>query len=184
MEKIIFGWFKQAEIRARVAEIRPRLYRVAYAWCHDRHLADDLVQETVAKALRNARQLKEIGSLEVWVFSILNNCWRDVFRRRHPTVDVEELSDTLSDDASPEEKCVVNDMVSRVRKAIAELPMGQRQVITLVDLEEFTYGEAAQALAIPIGTVMSRLCRARQELRVNLQEPVLKVVSSDVWRKE
>lgn len=171
-------------MQARVAAIRPRLYRVAYAWCHDPHLADDIVQETLAKALRNARQLKDIDAFDGWMFSILNNCWRDVFRRRHPTVDLEELSDLPSPNASPEEDCVANDTIAKVRKAIAELPMGQRQVVTLIDLEQFTYGEAAQALAIPIGTVMSRLCRAREALRTRLQTPLLRVVNNDMSGKK
>lgn len=161
----------------RIVEMRPRLYRVAYAWCHDSHLADDIVQETLAKALRNARQLKETSSFEAWLFSILHNCWRDVFRKNHPAVSIEEVSDMQSGDASPEEICIANDTVSRVRSAIAKLPIGQRQVVILVDLEEFTYEEAAQALGVPIGTVMSRLCRARQNLRARLQQPQLRVVN-------
>jgi len=180
MEKILFGWFRQPEMHKRIVEMRPRLYRVAYAWCHDSHLADDIVQETIAKALRNARQLKEISSFEAWMFSILHNCWRDVFRKNHPAVSMEEVADMQSDDASPEEICIANDTVSRVRSAIVKLPIGQRQVIVLVDLEEFTYEETAQALGIPIGTVMSRLCRGRQNLRTLLQQPQLRVVSDSM----
>jgi RNA polymerase sigma-70 factor (ECF subfamily) len=63
-----------------------------------------------------------------------------------------------------------SELIGRVRRAVATLPMGQRQVVSLVDLEELSYTEAAEALAIPIGTVMSRLCRARQALRVLLQD--------------
>jgi len=72
---------------------------------------------------------------------------------------------------SPEEKRASAELVGRVRRAVAALPLGQRQVVTLVDLEECSYSEAAEILAIPVGTVMSRLCRARQALKAVL-EPV------------
>ncbi len=74
--------------------------------------------------------------------------------------------------ATPEDEHAQSQIVSRVREAIANLPIGQRQVLMLVDLEEFSYTEVATVLAIPIGTVMSRLCRARQALKTLLQESV------------
>lgn len=73
-------------------------------------------------------------------------------------------------DPTPEQQHTENELVSRVRRAVAALPLGQRQVVTLVDLEEMPYGAAAQALSIPIGTVMSRLSRARVALRDLLHE--------------
>lgn len=73
-------------------------------------------------------------------------------------------------DLNPEEVHAESQMVGRVRRAVAALPIGQRQVVTLVDLEQMAYGETAEALGIPVGTVMSRLSRARQSLRELLHE--------------
>ena len=77
---------------------------------------------------------------------------------------------------SPEEGYQQNQIIRRVRQAVGELPIGQREVITLVDLEECSYGEVATILDIPIGTVMSRLSRARYALKEKLREPVAAAV--------
>lgn len=153
----------------RLEAMRPRLYRLAFAWCHDASLADDLAQETLAKALGRGEQLRESASLESWLFAILNNCWRDHLRRRKEFVDVEELDELiLAHDDGPERRYVRRQATLRVRDAIASLPLAQRQVITLVDVEECSYAQVAQVLAVPVGTVMSRLARARQAIRQTL----------------
>lgn len=157
-------------LKTRIAEARPRLYRIAYAWSHDACLADDLAQEALIKGLNSVHQLKEESVLEAWLFSILNNCWRDHFRRLHPQADIEEIMELPADGPSPEQHHLESELVRRVRRAVAVLPLGQRQVVTLVDLEEMSYSAAAQALGIPVGTVMSRLSRARAALRDLLHE--------------
>ena len=167
---IFSSLFQASTLKPRIAELRPRLYRLAYAWCHDACLADDLAQEAVIKGLKSAHQLKDATVLEAWLFSILNNCWRDHFRRQHPQADIEEIMELPADGPTPEQQYADNDLTIRVRRAVAALPLGQRQVVTLVDLEELSYGAAAQALDIPIGTVMRRLNRARIALRELLHE--------------
>lgn len=157
-------------MKARIAEARPNLYRVAYAWCHDACLADDLAQEALVKGLKSVHQLKDESVLEGWLFSILNNCWRDHFRRLHPQADIEEIMELPADSPTPEQHHANSELVGRVRRAVAALPLGQRQVMTLVDLEEMSYSATAQALDIPVGTVMSRLSRARLALRDLLHE--------------
>ena len=157
-------------MKTRVAAARPRLYRVAYAWCHDAGLADDLAQEAVIKGLKSVHQLKDESVLEAWLFRILHNCWRDHFRAQHPSADIEQAMELPAPGKTPDEIRAESELIGRVRRAVAALPLGQRQVVSLVDLEELSYTEAAEALAIPIGTVMSRLCRARQALRVLLQD--------------
>lgn len=122
------------------------------------------------KGLKSVHQLKDEAVLEAWLFSILHNCWRDHFRRMHPQADIEEIMELPTDDPTPEQHHAESELVGRVRRAVAVLPLGQRQVVTLVDLEEFSYGAAAQALGIPVGTVMSRLSRARVALRDLLHE--------------
>jgi len=157
--------------REQLEQIRPKLYRVAYSWSHNAALADDLVQETLTKALKNAGQLRDPALLNGWLFGILANCWRDHFRQYREMEDIDELEDyRCVTERTPEDEHAQSQLVSRVWDAVAQLPVGQRQVLTLVDLEEFPYIEVAAILAIPIGTVMSRLCRARQALKSLLKE--------------
>jgi len=158
--------------REQLEQVRPKLYRMAYSWSHNAALADDIVQETLIKALKNVANLRDPELLHGWLFSILANCWRDHFRQHREMEDIDELEDfRCINEITPEEQHAESQLVNRVRGAIAMLPIGQRQVLTLVDLEEFPYIEVAAILAIPVGTVMSRLCRARQTLKQLLCEP-------------
>ncbi|MEJ2509524.1 MAG: sigma-70 family RNA polymerase sigma factor [Gammaproteobacteria bacterium] len=162
----VFG--RNKEFRLKLQDSRPRLYRLAYAWSHDPVLADDLVQETLAKALKSASQLRNRDALDSWLFGILANCWRDHFRARREMDNIDDY--VLTNNVTPETEHEQQHITDRVRRAVGGLPEGQRQVLTLVDLEGFTYAEVADVLMIPIGTVMSRLCRARKTLAERLFE--------------
>jgi RNA polymerase sigma-70 factor (ECF subfamily) len=165
----IFGFPGHPDIR--VEEHRDALFRTAYAWTHDRALAEDLAQDTVVKALRCVHQLREPERLKSWLFGIMANCWRDHLRALRPTVDVDAIDeDCFGTDETPEQACAQAQIVRQVRMAVARLPVGQRQVVTLVDLEELSYADVAVVLGIPIGTVMSRLCRARLALREQFRQ--------------
>lgn len=166
-------WFQSQAQRRLAAEVegsRARLYRMAYAWCHDHALADDLVQEALARGLDRIGQLRDDAKVGGWLFSILNRCWLDHLRARREEVSDEELAGLPAESPGPDGHAERRETVRRIRNAVATLPLGQRQVVTLVDLEELSYAEVAEILAVPIGTVMSRLCRARQALR-ELLEP-------------
>jgi len=166
-------WLQSREQRELVEQInasRVRLYRLAFAWCHDAVLADDLAQEALTRGLSRLEQLRESERLMSWLFAILNRCWIDHLRARRDDLDDEILAELPSDLPGPDSHAERQQTVNRVRAAIAALPLGQRQVVTLVDLEELSYAEVAEVLAIPIGTVMSRLCRARGSLRGLLLE--------------
>jgi RNA polymerase sigma-70 factor (ECF subfamily) len=143
---------------------------LAFAWCHDAVLADDLAQEALTRGLSRLEQLRESARLMSWLFAILNRCWIDHLRTRREDLDDEVLAELPSDLPGPDSHAERQQTVNRVRAAVAVLPLGQRQVVTLVDLEDFSYAEVAEILAIPIGTVMSRLCRARGSLRGLLLE--------------
>jgi RNA polymerase sigma-70 factor, ECF subfamily len=161
ISRFLFGPF-----RPSVEALRPLLYRIAYAWCHDAALADDLVQETLSKAWSRRAQLRDEVALKAWVVMIMNHCWLDHLRRRRDFDDIEDWRDELESSAdTPEVSCNREQVIACVRSAVARLPLGQRQVLTLVDLEEFGYAEVAAILDIPVGTVMSRLSRARASLR-------------------
>jgi RNA polymerase sigma-70 factor (ECF subfamily) len=151
------------EAKVRLEQHRLRLYRIAYAWTHSAVLADDLVQETLAKALRKSGQLRNPNAGDAWLYSILSNCYNDHFRRLRVTEEID--NNTLTHDFTPEKESSQQEIVHKVRLAIAKLPEGQRQVVTLVDIQGLSYVEVAQVLNVPIGTVMSRLCRARGALK-------------------
>lgn len=163
---------QRRDLAEKIEASRERLYRVAFAWSHDAMLADDLAQETLARGLARLEQLREAERLSSWLFSILHRCWIDHLRLRRNDLDEEALAELPADLPGPERHAEAQETARRVRAAIAALPLGQRQVLTLVDLEEFSYAEVAEVLAIPIGTVMSRLCRARQALRGLLEAAV------------
>lgn len=149
-----------------LARYRQRLYRLAYAWTRDAATAEDLVQEALARAWRKRAQLRDPKAGEAWLFSILARCHKDYLRRTRAADDIDEL--TLTSSSDPEFENEQQTIVGRVRAAVASLPTGQRQAVTLVDLEGFSYAEVAGILAIPVGTVMSRLCRARAALKRKL----------------
>lgn len=166
ISQFLFGPAKPA-----LESLRPVLYRIAYAWCHDPALADDLVQETLSKALARRAQLRDESALKAWLVSIMNHCWLDHLRARREFDDIDPLQDTLeSATDSPDVCCDREQVIACVRAAVARLPMGQRQVLTLVDLEEFGYAEVASILNVPVGTVMSRLSRARVNLKRMLDQ--------------
>lgn len=155
-------------LRNRIADSRLRLYKVALAWCGSAMLADDLVQDALATALVKSHQLRDPERLNAWLYSILNNTWRQYLRRQRNECEFDE--EQFHDERNPEGNTDALQIVSRVRAAVAALPMEQRQVVALVDLEGFAYCEVAAILGIPIGTVMSRLHRARKTLQTELEE--------------
>jgi len=164
IKRFLFG-----PLRPGIEALRPLLYRVAYSWCHDAALADDLVQETLSKAWTRRAQLRDQAALKAWMVTIMNHCWLDHLRSRRDFDDIDDWQDELvSGVDTPEASCDRDQVIACVRSAVARLPMGQRQVLTLVDLEEFGYAEVAAILSIPVGTVMSRLSRARTSLRQTL----------------
>ena len=162
----VINWLLQRRLKNRIADLRPQLYRTAYAWCHDPARADDLVHEALVKAISRLRSLQDEDALKPWLFRIMTNCHRDWLRRQKDTVDVYEAELPCED--CPEMNAERAATVKSVREAVRGLSDDQRKVLTLVDLEGFSYGEVAGILELPIGTVMSRLSRARQQLKREL----------------
>jgi len=180
ISRFLFGPF-----RPGIEAQRPALYRIAYAWCHDPALADDLVQEALSKAWTRRAQLRDEAALKGWMVSIMNHCWLDHLRSRRDFDDVDDLQDELESGVeSPDACCNRQEVIACVRAAVQRLPLGQRQVLTLVDLEEFGYAEVAGILDIPVGTVMSRLSRARTSLKILLdpatQQPAARTLLRSV----
>jgi RNA polymerase sigma-70 factor (ECF subfamily) len=169
---LLSGINQKRLFRTILANNRQRLYRMAYSWTHDPALADDLVQQTCYQALRKQRHLREIEAADGWLFRILANCLADHHRARREVLSGDEL--LIIEKWTPEHATHEDQIAQRVRKAVAALPLAHRQVVTLVDLEGFSYAAVAQILDIPVGTVMSRLSRGRRALREHLLDVAAK----------
>lgn len=170
-------WRSRRELERWIARHRARLVRLARSWSGDSLLAEDLVQEAFSRAIRAAPSLRDEARVDAWMFRILHRVYLDHLksagRREHPTdtTAMDAMAPVpIGRDDDPQSAASVGECVEAVRRAVMSLPAPQRQVIALVDLEEFTYGECARVLDIPVGTVMSRLSRARATLRAALQD--------------
>lgn len=167
----------RSELKAR----RRRLYRLAYSWCFDPALADDLAQETLAKGYKNLHQLRCVDAMDGWLCDILANCWRDYLRRRRTTENIDDFLECTDLSFQGEEEQAQT--VARVRAAIERLPLGQRQVLWLVEIQGCSYEEVARSLQIPTGTVTSRIVRAREALRHLLDDYAPTQANVVPWRK-
>ncbi len=148
----------------------PRLRRFAIALCRSRDLADDLVQAACEKALAGRRGFTPGTRFDAWVMRILRNVWMDELRKRRtegPTVDIDDAYFLVGRDG--EEDTAARLRLKETAKAIGSLPADYREVLVLVCVDDFSYREAADVLGIPIGTVMSRLARARARLEEMLE---------------
>ena len=147
----------------------PRLRRFAQSLCGDKSLADDLVQAACERALKARDQWEPGTRLDAWTFRILRNVWIDGLRRRKvegPSQPIEDAFDLVGEDGRRLAHASI--AANATIEAMAGLADDQRHVLTLVCVEELSYREAAEELGVPIGTVMSRLSRARRALALAL----------------
>jgi RNA polymerase sigma-70 factor, ECF subfamily len=145
----------------------PRLRRYARSLVFDAHAADDLVQTALERALSHWHQFDQRRDILVWTISIAHNAYMDD-RRRHARMPISEPHESQPADerhaaASPDLGLRM-DLIA----ALQRLPVEQREPLLLVTLEQLSYAECAELLRIPIGTVMSRISRARVALRALL----------------
>ena len=162
------------DLHARLLACLPRLRRYARALTGDSASADDLVQDTVERGWSRIGQWRPDGDLRAWLFGIMHNLHVDQLRRSPPP------AAELADDDLPAMPSSAPLELRDLERALQQLPPAQREVLLLVALEEMRYEDVAAMLDIPLGTVMSRLSRARENLRRLLagQPPaaILKVV--------
>ena len=148
--------------RSQVIEQLPGLRRYARVLTGDAWAADDLVQDTLERACSKWLLWRTGSDLRAWLFTLMHNLYLNQRRALPPlqTLDIDEVQDQLpgtpsrSDDALDLERC------------LQRLPADQRAVLLLVAMEDMSYEDTARILSIPVGTVMSRLSRARMRLRV------------------
>jgi RNA polymerase sigma-70 factor (ECF subfamily) len=153
-------------VREGLIQLLPRLRRLARALAGQVADADDLVQTVLERALARAAQWRPDAALDKWVFAIARNAWRDELRARGRSQNLfvaEEAAAAVADvaNARPADRV-------ELAAALAALPPDHREVVALVLVEGMSYGEAAELLEIPVGTVTSRLARARTSLQAHL----------------
>ncbi len=156
--------------KRELVAVLPRLRRFACALSGSQADAEDLVQSAVERALRHNQSWQEGTRFDSWMFRIIQNLWRDELRahrrRALPLEDVGDLPDERGTNVAMHRV-----ELEQARAALATLPLEQREVMALVVLDGLSYSEAAATLDIPVGTVMSRLGRARGALVARMASP-------------
>lgn len=152
----------------QVEPLIPALRRYARALVRNRATADDLVQDCLERAVSRWHQRRD-GNVRAWLFAILHNLAVDQFRKlasrgRHVTID-ETREGHFGEAASQEHRLMYRDVLNK----LAKLPEEQRSVLLLAAVEDLSYADTAKVLGVPIGTVMSRLSRARERLQQEIE---------------
>jgi RNA polymerase sigma-70 factor (ECF subfamily) len=166
----MLAWFENKKRKKQLETLfevhYPQLYRLAYAWTQDESCALDLVQETLLKAMEKSDQITEFDQANRWLCKIMHHLFYDKCRHENKWQhgDVDEIDEHFHE-ASVETLYIHHQTISTIHDAIGALPVQQKEVITLVDVEGYTYQKTADILGVPIGTVMSRLARAREKVR-------------------
>jgi RNA polymerase sigma factor (sigma-70 family) len=145
----------------RLVELIPRMRRYARALSGDRAAADDLVQDTLERAWKKLHLYRPGTDLRAWLFTVMHNVHVNKVRSARPTDALDDDMPELAQRAVQGDSLIVRDL----DRCVALLPADQRAVLLLVTLEDMSYEEVARTLGIPMGTVMSRLSRAREKLR-------------------
>jgi RNA polymerase sigma-70 factor (ECF subfamily) len=167
-------------------ELADQIYRVARRLVSTREEAEDLVQETYARAFRSWRSYTPGTNLRAWLFRILTNLNIDRGRREQRAPDFQPMEEgdyylynrlEQDGDLEDEERIVERLSQDSVVQALSSVPHNFRDVLVLVDIGDFSYQDAAQILDVPIGTVMSRLHRGRRILKKELAETAVEEAS-------
>ena len=156
------------DMLVQVEPLIPALRRYARALMRNRAAADDLVQDCLERAVSRWHQRRD-GSVRAWLFTILHNLAVNQFRRetaRGKHVPIDEANEgEFGGAAAQEHRLIYQDVLDR----LAKLPEEQRAVLLLVAVEDLSYADAAKVLNVPVGTVMSRLSRARERLQQEME---------------
>ena len=143
------------------------LRRYAFALTGGQQEAEDLVQDTLLRAIAAADRFRRDGNLRAWLFSIMHNTFVSGVRRRVPPL--VEMNDEIAATPGGQAQLIKLELRDAL-SALARLPEPQRAALSLIALEDFSYEEAARVLDIPLGTLMSRLARAREAVRQMMRD--------------
>ncbi len=152
-----------------VAEI-PHLRRFARSLCGDASLADDLVQDCIERALKKSHLYDVTKPLRAWLYAVLRNIHVSNWRSNAKHQNAKSVDDLYDGEGSTRAEQEDNFSTNLITEALDKLPAQQREVLVLISLEEVSYKDAAEIIGVPIGTIMSRLSRARSTLQNILEE--------------
>jgi RNA polymerase sigma-70 factor (ECF subfamily) len=170
----------------KVERLTDRLYGTALRLTRNSDDAEDLVAETVAKAWAKLRELSDPQSFDAWILRILTNTFVSEWRHRRASPEIAMESEPEDDEGepfslyeklhqpfllwwtTPEEEVITKLLREDMDRALDELPDAFRIAVVMVDVQGYSYGEAAELLGVPVGTVRSRLARARAQLQLAL----------------
>jgi RNA polymerase sigma-70 factor, ECF subfamily len=163
-----------ADLPGMLPEMLPRLWAFALRLTGDKHDAEDLVQRACLRALECSHQLRPDSSPLSWMFTIMRTTWIDELRargvRRRSGMDWDDsFLETVADPSAGDPE--TNAMNAQIVRAVERLPKAQRLVMLLVAVEGLSYNEAAEVIGVPIGTIMSRLARARHAIGLRFRMP-------------
>jgi RNA polymerase sigma-70 factor, ECF subfamily len=158
------------EFRQQLTGELPYLRRFARALCGDASLADDLVQDCVERALSRSALYDPARPLRAWLFAILRNIFISGLRKSSRLQVVKNVDDLHDGEDAVRAEQETNISLKLITQALDQLPDQQREILVLVSLEEMSYREAAEIVGVPIGTVMSRLSRARNQMQQLLED--------------
>ncbi len=163
-----------------VNDYQKKIFNTTFRMLGDREDALDLAQEAFLKIYKNIKSFKGKSSLSTWIFKITTNLCRDELRKRQRDLTTGSLSEKIETNEgeikkeikdfsfNPEKISLNNELKKQIQKIIDNLPMDQKEVIVLRDLEGFSYKEIAQITDVSLGTVKSRISRARRKLKEEL----------------
>ena len=130
--KVIKNMVTALSLKGEFARRRNKLYRIAYSWCHDPDLADDLVQDTMYKSLRSVDSLRDRTTIDTWMYRILYNCWQDYLRTSGRNVEFVETQDEKQLDQA--DSYQQKQIVDRVRESIEQLPLPLVPILLFPDV--------------------------------------------------
>ncbi len=159
------------KIKKEIIDSLNSLLRYAIVMTGNEEDAKDLTQETCYRALKNIHLLNENSNVKAWLFTIMRNIWINQKKRsRTLSIQLDEAIENVSDDwnINAEELLINNEMRQALMKALNSLPEVYKEILILRYFEDFSYAEISQILECPLGTVMSRLNRAREKLKETL----------------
>ena len=156
------------QIQTGLLALLPRLRRFAITLTGSVTDGEELVHAACERALQTEGQVREIARTDSWIYGIMRNLWVDEFRSRRGRThgELTAASDVVGDDGTAATERRITP--AAVRRELAALPEEQRVVLVLVCVDGLTYKEAAEVLKVPVGTIMSRLSRGRQDLHERL----------------
>lgn len=167
------------ELRQKITEVLPRIRRFAYSLTGTKADADDLLQATVLRLLE--RSVPGNVDLAKWAFRVCKNIWVDELRARNVRTRAATSGNIVDRESYDGQKSVMDKLVlSEINDALNQLPDEQRAVLVLVTVEGYSYADAADVLDTPVGTVMSRISRARATLNKLLNPESSAVVGSTI----